>query len=86
MAPLEEYSKADGLRCLAEYFGEDTDLRDTVAFGDSMNDMEVIQEAGTGVAMGNAIEELKKCADLVTDPIEQDGIWNACIRLGLFEE
>lgn len=80
------YSKADGLRCLAEYFGEDTDLRDTVAFGDSMNDMEVIQEAGTGVAMGNAIEELKKCADLVTDPIEQDGIWNACIRLGLFEE
>lgn len=80
------YSKADGLRCLAEYFREDTDLRDTVAFGDSMNDMEVIQEAGTGVAMGNAIEELKKCADLVTDPIEQDGIWNACIRLGLFEE
>jgi hydroxymethylpyrimidine pyrophosphatase-like HAD family hydrolase len=43
-------SKADGLRRLAVYFGEKEDLSDTVAFGDSMNDIEVVQEAGIGVA------------------------------------
>lgn len=79
------FSKADGLRVLAEYFKENLDLSNTVAFGDSMNDMEVIQAAGTGVAMGNAIQELKAVADLVTDRIENDGIWKACIKLGLIE-
>ena len=78
------HSKADGLRLLAEYFGEDPSLKDTVAFGDSMNDIEIIQAAGTGVAMGNAIEELKACADFVTDSIEKDGIWKACSCLKLF--
>lgn len=80
------YSKADGLRRLAEYFGENTDLSDTVAFGDSMNDLEVIREAGIGVAMGNAVEELKKAADYVTSPIQEDGIYQACLHLGLFPE
>lgn len=78
------HSKADGLRLLAKYFGEDPSLKNSVAFGDSMNDIEIIQAAGTGVAMGNAVEELKACADLVTDSIEKDGIWNACSQLGLF--
>lgn len=78
------YSKADGLRVLAKYYGEKEDLSGTVAFGDSMNDVEVIRAAGTGVAMGNAVKELKDCADLVTDTIENDGIWKACVRLGLF--
>ena len=59
-------SKADGLRRLAVYFGEKEDLSDTVAFGDSMNDIEVVQEAGIGVAMGNAVDALKKVADYVT--------------------
>lgn len=77
-------SKADGLRRLAAYFGEKEDLSDTVAFGDSMNDIEVIREAGIGVAMGNAIEALKEAADYVTAPIEEDGIYKACKHLQLF--
>lgn len=76
-------SKADGLRRLAVYFGEKEDLSDSVAFGDSMNDIEVIREAGIGVAMGNAVEELKKAADYVTSSIEEDGIYSACRHLGL---
>lgn len=76
-------SKADGLRYLARYFGEKEDLCDTVVFGDSMNDLEVIREAGTGVAMGNAVSELKAVADYVTSPIDEDGIYRACLYLGL---
>ncbi|MEF9940372.1 MAG: Cof-type HAD-IIB family hydrolase [Clostridium sp.] len=76
-------SKADGLRRLAGYFGEKEDLSDTVAFGDSMNDLEVIREAGIGVAMGNAVMELKEAADYVTAPIDEDGIYRACVHLRL---
>jgi len=75
-------SKADGLRRLAVYFGEKEDLSDTVAFGDSMNDYEVVQEAGIGIAMGNAVEELKMVADYVTDDIDRDGVWKACRHFG----
>lgn len=78
------FSKADGLVRLARAFGEDESLSDTVAFGDSMNDMEIIRAAGCGVAMGNAIPALREAADYVTDPIDGDGIWNACKKLGLF--
>lgn len=77
-------SKADGLRKLAAYFGENTDLSGTVAFGDSMNDIEVVREAGIGIAMGNAVEELKRVADYVTAPIDEDGIYKACEHFSLF--
>lgn len=79
----KEASKAEGLKRLCAFYG--MELSQTVAFGDSMNDIEIIQEAGIGVAMGNAVEELKAAADYVTDDIAQDGVWNACVKLGLFE-
>ncbi len=78
-----EASKAMGLVRLCRFYG--IDLSKTVAFGDSMNDLEIIQEAGIGVAMGNALPEIKAAADYVTDPIDQDGVWNACVHLGLFD-
>ncbi|MBQ5753927.1 MAG: HAD hydrolase family protein, partial [Alistipes sp.] len=40
----------------------------------------------TKVAMGNAIPELKARADYITTDVDKDGIYNACIALGLFEE
>ena len=79
------FSKADGLRHLAAYFGEAADLSATVAFGDSMNDLEVLREAGIGVAMGNAADEVKAAADYVTAAISDDGIYQACVHLGLIE-
>ena len=77
------YSKAEGLKRLCEYYG--VDLKDTYAFGDSMNDYEILVEAGTGIAMGNAREELKAAADYVTTAIGDDGIWNACVHFGLIK-
>ena len=74
-------SKAEGLKRLCDYYG--INLADTVAFGDSYNDIEIISEAGIGVAMGNAIEELKNAADFITDEVGKDGVYNACVRLGL---
>ncbi len=77
-------SKAAGLQKLCEYYG--MDMKDTIAFGDSMNDYEVFKAAGYSVAMGNAFEDLKKVADYVTAPIGEDGIWKACVALGLINE
>lgn len=77
----KEASKAEGLIRLCQYY--DVPLSDTVAFGDSMNDYEIVQTAGIGIAMGNGIEELKKVADYVTTSIDQDGVWNACVNLQL---
>jgi Cof subfamily protein (haloacid dehalogenase superfamily) len=74
-------SKAVGLLRLCDYYK--IPLSETIAFGDSMNDYDIIKAAGKGIAMGNAMEELKKAADYVTDPIDQDGIRNACLHFGL---
>ncbi len=77
-----EASKAAGLKRLCAHYG--IRLENTYAFGDSMNDVEIIRTAGTGIAMGNAIPEVKAAADYVTDDIDKDGIYKACLHLGLF--
>ena len=77
-------SKAMGLVRLCEYFR--IPLTETVAFGDSMNDYDIIKIAGKGIAMGNAMDELKKAADYVTDPIDQEGIKNACLYFGMIRQ
>ncbi|MBD5550794.1 MAG: Cof-type HAD-IIB family hydrolase [Lachnospiraceae bacterium] len=55
---------------------------EVIAFGDAENDISMLRLAGTGVAMGNGAETVKEAADYVTDPIDQDGIWNALVRFG----
>ena len=47
-----------------------------------MNDYEIVQAAGTGIAMGNSVQKLKDAADYVTDDIAQDGVWKACRHFG----
>lgn len=58
-------------------------MSDAFCFGDSSNDIEMIRLAGTGVAMGNALPQLKAVADYVTAPIDQDGLWKAFRYLDL---
>lgn len=79
-----DVSKAEGLKRLCDYYG--IPLSGTVAFGDSMNDYEILKAAGIGVAMGNAVEELKEVSDYVTTSIDEDGVWNACVHLRLIKE
>ena len=52
-------------------------LSEVIAFGDSYNDIPMIQMAGKGVAMGNAEEALKKAADHITADCDDDGIAKA---------
>lgn len=56
---------------------------DCIAFGDSMNDADMLQAAGLGVAMGNAVPELKALADRVCDSCENDGVAKTLRELGL---
>ena len=48
-----------------------------IAFGDNLNDLEILQYAGIGVCMGNGSEELKQTADYITDSLNYDGIIHA---------
>jgi glycosyltransferase involved in cell wall biosynthesis len=56
---------------------EGFDLSHTIAFGDGGNDTSMILQAGIGIAMGNAIDELKQQADYVTTSVDDDGVLNA---------
>ena len=53
------------------------------AFGDGMNDKEMLEYVNVGIAVGNAKEGLKAVADEVTDDITNDGIYNAMKRHNL---
>lgn len=65
-------TKGSGLRELCEFLK--IDLAETVAIGDADNDREILKTAGVGVAMGNAIDEIKKLADFVTLDNDNDGV------------
>ena len=58
-------------------------MSDSIAFGDSGNDFEMMQAVGFAVAMGNATEPIKALADYVTTDVDKDGIYNAFVHLGL---
>ena len=57
----------------------------TMAFGDGLNDLEMLQYAGIGVAMGNAWPQLKAVADYVTGTVEESGIEQGLRHFGLLE-
>lgn len=59
------------------------DIADTYAFGDSVNDLEMLRAAGVGICMGNGSDLAKEASDYITTPMEEDGIWNACRHFGL---
>lgn len=74
-------SKATGAKKMISALG--VHRQNTFAFGDGLNDMEIIQFVGTGVAMENGFEELKATADFVTDSVFNHGIANGLKKLEL---
>ena len=54
-----------------------------LAFGDSYNDIEMLQSVGTGIAMGNAPDLLKSIAKGVCKSVSEDGIYHYCTEHGL---
>ena len=74
-------SKAVGIRKLLELLNISNS--NSFAFGDGLNDLEMLAEAGTGVAMGNAVPEAKAAADIITTSSSHNGILNGLIQVGL---
>ena len=75
------YTKADALKVIIREFRIPEE--ETYAFGDSFNDIGMLQAVRHGIAMGNAVEEVRTAVDYVTDPIDQDGIYNALVHFGV---
>lgn len=74
-------SKASGMEYLTGYLH--VGKEDTIAFGDSTNDVEMLAFAHTGVVMGRHDKEVEACADYITDTLESDGIAKALRHFGL---
>jgi Cof subfamily protein (haloacid dehalogenase superfamily) len=71
-------NKAEGLFKIANKMG--IGMENVLAIGDSMNDFEMLRAAGTGIAMGNAMDGVKRIADEVTRPIWESGVAYAISR------
>lgn len=65
-------SKYIGVRKLLQQDG--LDMSQVLMFGDDENDIELIKESGIGIAMGNALEEIKDFADFVTKTNDENGV------------
>lgn len=73
--------KEVGIKAIVEYLN--IDVSDCIAIGDGHNDISMLQYVGTGIAMGNAYDELKEHADIVADDISNDGLFKVLKKLKL---
>ena len=72
---LAGITKATGMDIVMEHYG--LDIAESVAIGDGANDIEMVEHAGLGIAMGNASSDLLAVADYITDDVEADGLRKA---------
>ena len=75
------FDKGKGVRIVAEHYG--VSLEDTLGFGDSMNDLEMIETVGYSVCMANGSPALQAKSDLVCPAVEEDGLYQAFEQLDL---
>lgn len=71
-------SKANAVTLLLQHL--DLQADEVIAFGDGVCDVDMLQSAGMGVAMGNAPDSVKRCADLVTGTNDEDGVAQTIIE------
>ena len=77
----EAGSKARGIKKVLEHVGKTMD--DAVAFGDGLNDIEMLEAVGMGVAMANGHEKVKAAADVIAPHVDEDGIYKVMKKLGM---
>lgn len=68
----KEASKGLGIKALGHYLG--INQEEIICIGDANNDLDMIQFAGLGVAMGNAFKSVKEVADFITSDNDEDGV------------
>ena len=76
-------SKGNALKYLMDGFG--VEKAKVMCFGDQLNDVSLLTEAGMGVAVANANPELKKIADYVSEACEDDGVAKTITKFCLEE-
>ena len=72
---IKDVSKGAAIKDFMEAVGEP--IENAYAFGDSTNDIEMLEMVGTAIAMGNGADLAKDVADYVTDTVDEDGLYNA---------
>ncbi len=75
------FDKGQGCRVAVEYFGGD--MKDSIGFGDSMNDYEMIEACAVGVVMENGEQGLKDIADVIAGEAGKEGVLHEFERMGL---
>lgn len=76
-----KFNKGTAVLKVCDYLG--IPVENSIAFGDSMNDWEMLETAGLGICMENGNEELKKLADDVCPAVTDDGIQKAFLKYHL---
>ena len=76
-----KFDKGRGVRILAKEFG--AAIEDTIGFGDSMNDLEMIETVGVSVCMDNGSPLLKEKSNMICPSVEEDGLYKAFEQLQL---
>lgn len=80
----DDCDKSRGAKATANHFGFDMD--ECLCIGDDSNDIEMVQQAGIGISMGNGCEKLKAVADYVTDNVDDDGFAKAMLHFNLIDK
>lgn len=78
---LKGITKSTGIKAVLKFLHLDN--KNTYAFGDGSNDIEMFQLVNTAIAMGKHAPDLTPYASFVTDPVADNGIKNALVRYGL---
>ena len=70
--------KGNAVRAILAHYG--FSKAEAIAFGDGRNDIEMLEAVGTGVAMGNALNEVKARAAVICRSVEEDGVYHYCLE------
>lgn len=81
---VKDIDKAHAISVLLNHLG--ASQADTIAFGDAKIDISMLDYCAVGVAMGNGGAEILAMADLITDDVEEDGLYHAFEKLGLLDK
>ncbi|AER20079.1 HAD family hydrolase [Streptococcus suis] len=81
---VKDIDKAHAISVLLDHLG--ASQADSIAFGDAKIDISMLDYCAVGVAMGNGGAEILAMADMITDDVEEDGLYNAFERLGLLDK
>lgn len=81
---VKDIDKAHAISVLLDHLG--ASQADSIAFGDAKIDISMLDYCAVGVAMGNGGAEILAMADMITDDVEEDGLYNAFEKLGLLDK